>query len=69
MIILTDICGLKQINYYNNCSNCNATDKSKLCYTTEEEVLDHLKGFDTLFIHPQIQKFYLKWGTQYKETI
>ena len=67
-MILTEICGLKEIEYYNGCSSCNGLDKTKLCYTSLDDLKQHLTDFRNLF-HPQVQRFYQRYGYDYLKKI
>lgn len=41
----TERCYLGEIQYYLQCSSCTQVDYTKLCYSTKEEVKEHLKNF------------------------
>lgn len=42
-------CGLKAINYYSDCRNCNG-ERSRPCYVTVKQIREHLQDFHDIFM-------------------
>lgn len=65
---LTEICALKEINYYGErCNHCQGNE-SKMCYTTEQELRKHIEDYRGYsLLHPQVQGFYIRYGNKWRE--
>lgn len=63
-----EICALQSLSYYNGCTTCQADDRTKICYTSLEDLQKHLTDFRNLF-HPQVQRFYSRYGYNWRERI
>lgn len=46
---MVERCYLHHLRYYPSCTNCDGRNPRKMCYKTEEQVEEHLKGFSDLF--------------------
>jgi hypothetical protein len=42
-------CAYKPLTYFDGCRDCSGKDHNKKCYTTIEQLQQHMKAFDELF--------------------
>ena len=68
METLTEICAMKEMQYYGEkCNQCLGIEP-KTCYTTEQELRKHLFDYNGFsIVNPQVQRFYIRYGDKWKE--